>query len=296
MEEALAAKQVDAGTTGGSTVQGVISAADYERFCRFLEKASGITLGENKDYLIRSRLSRIIQEFGLPGLGELVTRLENNSLPGLRARIIDAMTTNETLWFRDVHPFEVFQEEVLPAFSGPRNQPVRIWSAACSSGQEPYSISMVINEYQERFPGRLPAGAQIVATDISPTMLKQARAGVYDEMELARGLGPERRRKFFTHANGVATVRDDIRRRVQFMELNLLQSYALLGLFDVIFCRNVLIYFSQENKRDILARMAKSLRPGGFLFLGGSEPIANYSREFEMVRCTRGVVYRLIRR
>ena len=296
MDGALAAKKVVAGTMGGSSVQGGISAAEYERFCRFLEKASGITLGENKGYLIRSRLSRIVQEFDLPGFGDLLTRLENNTSPGLRARIIDAMTTNETLWFRDVHPFEVLHDEVLPAFSGPRNQPVRIWSAACSSGQEPYSISMVVHEYQERFPGRLPAGVQVVATDISPTVLKQARNGVYDEMELARGLGPERRRKFFTHAGGVATVRDDIRRRVQFMELNLLQSYALLGLFDVIFCRNVLIYFSQDNKRDILARMAKTLRPGGYLFLGGSEPIANYSRDFEMVRCARGVVYRIIRK
>ena len=275
--------------------RGEISKEDYDRFCRYLETASGITLGANKGYLISSRLNRIMEEAAVSSLGALVDTLAKGGSPGLKVKVIDAMTTNETLWFRDEYPFELLKEMILPELGGQRPQPIRIWSAACSSGQEPYSISMAISEYQQTRPGALQVPLQIVATDISGSMLKQARGGLYDELELNRGLSAERRVRFFTREDKKLKVRPDIANRVEFRELNLLQSYGGLGQFDVVFCRNVLIYFSNDNKRDILSRIARTLRPNGYLFLGGSEPIVNYSQQFEMVRSARGVAYRLIR-
>jgi len=278
-----------------SSVRGEISAEDYDRFCKYLESVCGITLGANKGYLVRSRLSRIMEEAKVASIGDLVRSLERGVSPSLKVRVIDAMTTNETLWFRDEYPFEILREMIFPELGGPRAQPIRVWSSASSSGQEPYSISITVAEHQMQRPGTLPMGVQIVATDISASMLKQARSGLYDDLEINRGLSAERRMRFFTREGNKLKVRDDIRTRVDFREANLLQSFATLGQFDAVFCRNVLIYFSHENKRDILSRIARTLRPRGFLFLGGSEPIANYSNEFDMVRCPRGVVYRLNR-
>ncbi len=267
---------------------------DYERFCKFLEQASGITLGANKGYLIRSRLSGIMREEDISSLGELVDKIEKSFSRSLKAAIVDAMTTNETLWFRDVHPFEILKEIVFPEIGEQSRGAIRIWSAACSTGQEPYSISMSTSEYLTKNPGKLPAGVDIVATDISPTVLAQAGKGVYETLELNRGLSTERRKEFFQPATGTALqVKDDIRRRVKFSEINLLSNYTMLGRLDVVFCRNVLIYFSHENKCEILKRITGVLKPGGYLFLGGSEPIANYSSDFDMVRCSRAVVYRL---
>lgn len=265
---------------------------DYDRFCKFLEKVSGITLGRNKAYLVRSRLNRIIGEFQ-GSLSNLVDTLEKGVTPALRARVVDAMTTNETLWFRDAQPFEALKEIVLPELSGLRGQPVRIWSAACSSGQEPYSISMAISEHLLLRPGAFRGDAEILGTDIAAAALKQAKSGLYGQFEAARGLSEERRARFFTAVGDQLKVKDEIRRRVTYQEFNLLHSFTGLGSFDVVFCRNVLIYFSNETKIRILAKIGRQLRPNGFLFLGGSEPIANYSDAFEMIRHGRGVVYRL---
>lgn len=270
-----------------------ISAADYERFCKYLESVSGITLGANKGYLIRSRLSRIMEEVQAATLGDLLNTLERTSSASLKVRVIDAMTTNETLWFRDEYPFDILKETIFPELGGARGLPIRIWSAAASTGQEAYSISMTVSEFQQSRPGSLSAGVQILATDISPSVIRQAREGTYDELEINRGLSPERRSRYFTKVGTRMRVRDDIKARVDFREGNLQQNFSMLGPFDIVFCRNVLIYFSNENKRDILARIGKVLKPKGYLFLGGSEPMANYSTDFDMVRCPRGVVYRL---
>ena len=277
----------------GNVGRAEYSPQDYDRFCRYLESVSGITLGANKGYLIRSRLGRIMDEVQVTTLGDLLNLLESSASAALKVRVIDAMTTNETLWFRDEYPFEILKDTIFPEFGSTRGGTVRLWSAASSSGQEAYSISMTVSEYQQSRPGSLGASVQVLATDISPSVIKQARDGIYDELEINRGLSAERRNRFFTKVGDRLRIRDDIKARVEFREVNLLQSYTSLGMFDVIFCRNVLIYFSNDNKKDILARMAKALRPKGFLFLGGSEPMANYSQEFEMVRCPRGVVYRL---
>lgn len=268
---------------------------EYAEFQRFLEEACGILLGENKHYLVQSRLGKLVKENGSAGLGDLVSKLRLERQGGaLRERVIEAMTTNETFWFRDKHPFEILEETVLPALSERRSRSVRIWSAACSTGQEPYSISMVVQQYLSRNTVAL-GDVQITATDISTAVLEEAKSAYYDTMQLARGLHSDQKQRYFerdtAHWEERWRVREEIRRRVRFTIANLQGSYTALGKFDIIFCRNVLIYFSSESKKDILARMADALNPQGYLFLGASESISQYSDAFDMVRCPRGVVY-----
>jgi len=266
---------------------------DYEGFRKFLENECGIVLGDNKQYLVTSRLNRLLQEHKLDSLGALVTSLNKDRGRELTNRVVEAMTTNETSWFRDIHPFNTLKERILPELAKNRRAPLRIWSAACSSGQEPYSISMTIHEFQGANPGLLNSDVQIVATDISPAILSAAEKGHYDDMSMARGLSPERKKKYFKETPNYWQINSIISSRVQCRQLNLLQSYALLGRFDIIFCRNVLIYFSTESKRQILEKMCKTLNPGGYLFLGGSESITGISDELNMVRTNGGVVYQL---
>jgi chemotaxis protein methyltransferase CheR len=270
-----------------------ISKEDYARFQTFLEDACGITLGENKQYLIASRLNPLLAEYRIATLGALIERLQRAPRSDLYERIVDAMTTNETLWFRDAFPFEILKQVLLPEQARARAPGLRLWSAACSSGQEPYSISMSIEEYLRASPGALANNVQIVATDLSPSMLETARAGLYDAAAMARGLSDERRRLFFGERHGRWQVRDEVKRRVSFREHNLLASFEPLGKFQMIFCRNVLIYFSAELKRDILARLSACLHPGGYLFLGAAEAITGHSDAFEMLRLPQGIVYRL---
>jgi chemotaxis protein methyltransferase CheR len=269
-----------------------LSSEDYDAFRAFLEAGSGIVLGDNKQYLVTSRLTRLMNESELNSFGDLMRQLKTDAK--LRHRILDAMTTNETSWFRDSYPFDILKEKLLPEIAKKQPSRVRIWSAACSTGQEPYSLSMVISEYMQSKPGSLPTnGMEILGTDISPTVLEQARSGCYDEASVARGLSLERKQRFFKHSENCWRIIDPIRQRIAFREMNLMQGYAALGRFDIIFCRNVLIYFSTELKRDILTRMAKSLNPGGYLILGGSESITNYSEDFDLVRWRNGVIYKL---
>lgn len=271
-----------------------ISSEEYDTFKVFLERACGIVLGDNKHYLLTSRLNRIMLEQGIDSFRALMGRMDRDTR--LRERILDAMTTNETSWFRDRYPYDLLKDHVIPELTGQRINPIRIWSAACSTGQEPYSISMTIQESQQQRPGSLMGtSVEIVATDISPTVLSEARAGVFDSLAISRGLTPERRDRFFLPAKDGKSweVRPEIKQRVRFRDLNLMNSYGSLGKFDVVYCRNVLIYFSTDLKRDILKRIAGVLKPQGYLFLGGSESIANYSDEFEVVRVGGGVVYRM---
>jgi len=270
-----------------------ITSEEYQSFSLFLEKACGITLGENKQYLIASRLQKLMDSVNIASLGDLVTQLQRGDTQ-LRGKIVDAMTTNETLWFRDSHPYVILEKELFPEAAQQRNRPVRIWSAACSSGQEPYSMSMVAQEYIKANPGSLARDVEIVATDISKTILEQARQARYDEMSLVRGMSTERRNRYFKQDGDVWALNQEIKRRVRFTELNLMQSFATLGKFDIIFCRNVLIYFSAELKSDILNRMAKQLQPNGYLVLGSSESITGYTDAFKMVRSGGAVYYKLI--
>ncbi|WP_060508330.1 protein-glutamate O-methyltransferase CheR [Pseudomonas sp. NBRC 111124] len=266
---------------------------EFEQFRVFLEKACGILLGENKQYLVSSRLNKLMEQQGIKSLGELVQRIQTQPRGGLRELVVDAMTTNETLWFRDTYPFEVLKNKVIPEFI--KNNPgqrLRMWSAACSSGQEPYSISMAIDEFERSNLGQLKMGAQIVATDLSGSMLTNCKTGEYDSLAIARGLSQERLQRYFdVKAPGRWAVKPAIRSRVEFRSFNLLDSYASLGKFDIVFCRNVLIYFSAQVKKDILLRIHSTLKPGGYLFLGASEALNGLPDHYQMVQCSPGIIY-----
>ena len=270
----------------------IISKEEYDAFRAFLDEASGIVLGDGKQYLVSSRLNRLLEENKLSGFSELIQTLQDGKIHGLKEKVVDAMTTNETNWFRDAYPFDVLKQHILPEYSKIRDRPLRIWSSACSSGQEPYSISMIVQEYLMANPGTFPMGVEIVATDISPTMLEFSRAGVYDESAIARGLSDERKKRFFKQVGNNWEIWSELKKRIDFRHLNLKQSYVTLGKFDITFCRNVLIYFSSELKSDILDRMAQGLNSRGYLILGSSETPNRYSTQFIMERISQGVLYR----
>ncbi len=263
----------------------------YHQFRTFLEQQCGIVLGESKQYLVKSRLAPLMSKFDLASLGELVSRTLFPSERQLRAAVIDAMTTNETLWFRDNYPFKLLKSKLLPELAY-RRTPIKIWSAASSSGQEPYSIAMAVLEYQQANPGAFPRGVQIIGTDISTTMLEHCKYGHYDSLALARGLSAERKSKFFESGdNGMLKVKEQVKKMVSFRPLNLLNSYSLMGRFDIVFCRNVLIYFSPEIKAQIIGQIHGTLNNDGYLFLGASESLTGLTDNFNMLRCNPGILY-----
>ncbi|WP_455197422.1 CheR family methyltransferase [Kaarinaea lacus] len=272
-----------------------ISPDEYESFREFLEDASGIVLGDNKHYLITSRITRLMTELSIQSFSELLDRIHDDHR--LRHRIMDAMTTNETSWFRDTYPYDFLKEKFFPERARQSGELIRIWSAACSTGQEPYSISIASNEFMVKNPGLIGSdGVQVWGTDISSNALKLARAGSYDDVALSRGMSPELRKRYFRQEGNQWRVSDDVKKRVNFQELNLKAGFASLGKFDIIFCRNVLIYFAPALKADIMYRMSQSLKPNGYLILGGSETISGYSEEFEILRWKSvGVIYQLKR-
>lgn len=269
-----------------------INEHDYQQFRRFLEQACGIVLGEGKQYLITSRLTRLMREENIDSIEALLKALQHGQPQHLHDAVVDAMTTNETSWFRDNSPFDVLAKDVFPVLEKNAGSQPRFWSAACSTGQEPYTISMLIDEHARKRPDTPLKNAQIIATDISASALSTAKRGIYEHAALGRGLNEQRRKQFFTHHEGRWQVIEPLRKRVSFRPQNLLESFAGLGKFDVIFCRNVLIYFSPERKSDILDRLAGALNPGGYLFLGASETIRGYSDAFDMQRSPAGVIYK----
>ncbi len=272
----------------------------YEEFRAFLEKACGIVLGDNKQYLVSSRLSKLMADNGIADLQALTAKMQMISQRALREAVIDAMTTNETLWFRDMHPYTILRERLLPELQKAAKGPIRVWSAACSSGQEPYSISMCVEEYRMASLGVLRQPVEIVATDLSRSMLDLCKTAEYDQLSLGRGLSPERLQRFFEKVPGgrvgseIYRVKREVTQRVRFQSLNLLDSYLSLGKFDLVFCRNVLIYFSGERKLDILRRIHGTLKPGGYLILGASEGLTDVTQFFQMVQCSPGIIYKAL--
>ena len=275
-------------------VGGTLSAEDqrgYDEFCQFLATTCGIVLGSNKQYLVNSRLNKLVEDNGISSLTELVTRLKRGHDEKLYVAVVDAMTTNETSWFRDGYPYDFIADQILPGALA-TNKALRIWSAASSSGQEPYSLSIIIEEFIKN-KGSLLRPVKIIATDISRTVLNDAKEGVFPQMSLDRGMSPARININFEPHNEMWKLKSSIKQRIDFREFNLLENYAALGKFDVIFCRNVLIYFSEKTKKDIFSRIAGALNPGGYLILGGAESIANYTEAFDVVRLKNGLVYQL---
>ncbi|AJQ96795.1 CheR family methyltransferase [Gynuella sunshinyii] len=268
----------------------------YAEFARFLETVSGISLGDNKQYLVTSRLRNILKEHHLSSLEELLVQVKNDIRGQLRTKVIDAMTTNETLWFRDMHPFDILKRVILPEhFAQVKGRPLRIWSAACSSGQEPYSIAFTLEEWGKSNPGKISPSDKIIATDISSSVLAEAKQAEYPMLSLGRGLDTPKINQYFTKVSeGRWKVKPEYTRKVEFRALNLKDSYAGLGKFDIVFCRNVLIYFTGDLKKDILTRIHGTLRPGGFLVVGASESVGSLQDKYEMVHCRPGIIYRAI--
>lgn len=272
------------------------NALEYQLFRSFLEEACGILLGENKAYLVSSRLKPVMAKHQLKDLSVLVDLLKRPSGRSLREEVIDAMTTNETLWFRDAHPFNILKNKIFPEVAE-NAAPVKIWSAACSTGQEPYSISILAKEFQESNPGKMRSGVKVNATDISPTVLAQAKTGVYEMLALGRGMSEQRLKKCFNPlADGRWEIKQAYRSMVKFQSMNLMESYSRVGSnLDVVFCRNVLIYFSAELKRQILLKIHACLKPGGYLILGASESLNGLSDHYEMIQCKPGIIYKAVK-
>ncbi len=263
----------------------------------YIETSCGIHLTEEKMYLVETRLTTLMVENRCHSFTELYQKAIGDKTYRLRDKIVEAMTTNETLWFRDAGPFSVFEEILRPKFaeevqSGKRLK-IRIWCAACSTGQEPYSIAMTILEFTQKYPSLRPIHFDIIATDISSTALYLAMAGRYDAHAISRGLTEELRNKYFTKEGKVWEINNTVKNMVRYRKMNLQEDFSILGKQDIVFCRNVLIYFSDEFKQDILRRIAVILRPNGYLFLGTSESIINFTREYELMRHTRGLYYQV---
>jgi chemotaxis protein methyltransferase CheR len=275
--------------TEGS-VTNTLTPAEYESIHDFLEGRAGIRLGAGKEYLVTSRLGRLLPMFELAGYAQLVSTLSRPGSGRLQTAVVDAMTTNETFWFRDSAHFSVLIDGIL----GERNAaPLRIWSAAASTGQEAYTTAICLQDAMQ--DGRLSRtlSYEIVGTDISPTALTEAQGASYCGVSASRGLSDGQRRRYFREHGGCIEVLPQYRRGISFRSFNLLEPFDALGRFDVVFCRNVLIYFSQERKRDIISRIARSLNPGGHLFLGSTESMSGNEDLFEMRNLAGGLVYRV---
>lgn len=262
-----------------------INKDEFHLFQVLIEQDSGIFLEEDKTYLLESRLKRIVEEFAFPSYGDLYRKAKENSIPRLRAMIIDAITTNETLWFRDKGPFLILDEVFLPDMAAQisRGKPkVRIWSAASSTGQEAYSIAMAIHEYC-RWHGNgvvHPSHFEILATDISSRAISACTLGAYDNLSMTRGMTEAFKNRYFKDHGREWLIDPELKRMIEFKEFNLLYDFGSLGTFDAIFCRNVAIYFSHEVKVQLFEKTRKAMRSGGIFFLGTSESLTYYSNRF----------------
>ena len=265
--------------------------ADYDFIRKVLKERSGYLLSPDKHYLIDSRLTPLARQQGCATLAELVQKMKMPGADALLARVTETMTINESFFFRDKIPFDRFKDTILPALMEARRpaRRLRIWCSACSTGQEPYSLAMILKSMSEKLVGWQ---FDIVATDISRDVLERAKAGIYSQFEVQRGLPIQMLMQFFQQVGEQWRVSEDIRRMVQFRHLNLLERFTMLGTFDVVFCRNVLIYFDQSTKADVLERIGQQLAPEGFLVLGAAETVVGLSDSFKPHADKRGLYMR----
>lgn len=265
-----------------------MNTADFEFLASILKQRSGLVLSPEKAYLLESRLMPVARKFGFTGLPELIVAVRKERPEDLLRDITEAMTTNESLFFRDMKPFDQFRNLVIPQLAEARSstKKIRIWSAAASSGQEPYSIAIILSEMESLLAGW---DLEIVATDISVEMLNRARSGLYTQFEVQRGLPIATLVKYFKQVGEKWRLDANVRSMVKFKEFNLLDDPASLGTFDIVFCRNVLIYFDQQTKSEVLARIAKSMPMDGVLYLGGAETVLGITENFVPITGHRGM-------
>ena len=261
---------------------------DFEIFSTLLHRRSGLSLTPDKAYLLEARLEPVARAWKLSGLEALATAVRAGRDERLLRDITDAMTTNESSFFRDLKPFEQFQNQVLPSLMSSRSpkKTLRIWSAACSSGQEAYSLAMIIHEL-----GSVGAGwrFEIVGTDISSDMIERARSGLYTQFEVQRGLPVQRLVRHFRQAGDKWQISEALRAAARFREYNLLDDLSPLGTFDIVFCRNVLIYFDTPTKARVLNSISRLMPADGVLFLGGAETVLGITDSFQPVGGHRGL-------
>lgn len=261
---------------------------DVELFSKIVKQRSGLVVSPNKAYLLESRLLPVARQHELGDLVTLADAVRTNAPEALLEAITDAMTTNETFFFRDTGPFDRFRENILPPLLKSRaaSKTLRIWCAAAATGQEPYSLAMILMEMAGQLAGWK---VEIVATDISNEALNKAKNGLYTQFEVQRGLPIQMLMKYFTQEDGGWRISENIRTMVGYKNFNLLDSFAGLGRFDIVFCRNVLIYFEQSDKTQILDRICKQMPADGSLFLGGAETVIGVTDKFKPTPDLRGV-------
>ncbi|KUO73794.1 MAG: hypothetical protein APF77_17065 [Clostridia bacterium BRH_c25] len=271
---------------------------EFAMLQKFIEEKCGIELGEEKAYLLESKLARLLAESGASSFEELYLKICSTKDPYLIDSIIEAVTINETFWFRDKTPWYIIEDILLPVLiaelrNGKRDK-VRIWSAACSYGQEPYSAAMCIDSYLNRM-GAMDAGPEafeILATDISSDVLQMAEMGNYDNISISRGLDEDYKSGYFKNKGRIWRLDEEIKKRIRFQQLNLIDSYFPYEQYDIVFCRYVLIYFSEKYKKKVIDSITASLKPGGVLFIGSSELFEDYSRYYTMEQYRNGIYYK----
>jgi chemotaxis protein methyltransferase CheR len=264
-----------------------VTPPDYEYLRKLLKDRSGLDLSADKQYLIESRLLPLSRKSGLSGISELVQKMKGGSAD-ITTQVVEAMTTNETFFFRDKVPFDHFRDSIMPEILQARagRKTLRIWCAAGSTGQEPYSLAMCLKEMGAALAGwRI----EILATDLSQEVLEKSKAGIYSQFEVQRGLPIQMLVKYFKQVGEFWQLNADIRAMVQHRQLNLLHDFSQLGVFDVIFCRNVLIYFDQETKINVFNRLVKTNEPDGFLVLGAAETVVGLTDVFKPYPERRGL-------
>jgi chemotaxis protein methyltransferase CheR len=269
-----------------------LDSADFEFVSTLVRKRSAIVLEPEKNYLVESRLLPVVRREGLSSVADLVARLRAGSQNGLPDMVVEAMTTNETSFFRDLNPFEALRKVVLPELLQRRanTRSLNIWCGAASTGQEPYTIALILREH---FPGFSDWRISIVATDLSSEVLTKARQGRYSQLEVNRGLPAALLIKYFDRQGTQWQVKEDVRRLVDFRQLNLIDpSWGLMAI-DIVFLRNVLIYFDVPTKKNVLQKIRQILRPDGYLFLGGAETTLNLDPGFDRISFERAGCYRL---
>ncbi len=260
---------------------------NFDLYKNLLKEKSGLILSEDKSYLIESRLTPVAKKWNYDTLDAMTSALQGVPDPKLIEDIVEAMTTNETSFFRDTRPFDIFRDTVLKYMKNNRgSKRLRIWCAAASSGQEPYTLAIILKELAAEFPGW---SFEIIGTDISKDILAQAEKGSYSQFEVQRGMPITLLMKYFTQVDDRWEINSEIKSMIKYQPFNLLDSMAGLGKFDIVFCRNVLIYFDQETKGDVLNRIKNQLEPDGFLFLGGAETVIGLTDAFKVVPDKRGL-------
>lgn len=251
-------------------------ASDIEALAQFLRENSGLMFDANKSYLVESRLAPLMRRIGVTDIAGLLRAVKNSLDSSLKQSVIDAMMTNETFFFRDRIPFDNFRDVILPKLMEAREKQrrIRIWCAAASTGQEPYSLAMLLDEEMKKLAGW---NVEILATDLSSAAIATAREGSYTQFEVQRGLPIAYLLRYFMNESERWKINEYLRSKVQFQEFNLLSDFKHLGQFDIIFCRNVLIYFDVETKKDVLRRLSGALAKDGFLIMGSAETVAGLS-------------------